>query len=120
MSRAPALAKRLAALLHESGTAEVVDGGHDVEHVLGLVDRLELHAVVIDSSVAPAHGLELARKARARAHVCLIVVLLLQVEPSIADEYREAGAHHVLSQHADFERVVELVRLLRSPSPTQS
>lgn len=105
-----AIAARLADMLGESDVVEIIGLVASSADARKLLERCDPVAIVLDSRVIDRDGLALIRELHESRSPHLIIVLMSQAEPALAEACTAAGASYVLKKHDDFERMVELVR----------
>lgn len=101
--------RRLAELLHETGTVDVVGPAVDGREALDLFGRFRPSAVILDLQLPDRNGLELIPTFRETLPPCVIVVLTNFHQPEFRTRSLGAGADYFLSKSEEFEQVTEIV-----------
>ena len=107
-------AAALRLLIEEQPELTVVALAFDGEETLGLADRLEPDAVVVDLHMPNMDGVTAIRKLReAHPHICLIA-LTGDESTDMHERATEAGADGVLVKGQMLEALVERLRAART------
>lgn len=102
-----AIGERLAKLLEEGGSIEVVG---QAETPLGAIDGIlasKPDAVVLDIHLRGGSGIEVIRKVHLLAPQIVFVVLTNYPDPHYRRLFAEAGASSLLDKSTEFDRVKE-------------
>lgn len=101
--------RRLAELLNETGTVDVVGPALDGREALDLFGRFRPSAVILDLQLPDRNGLELIPTFREARPPCVIVVLTNFDQPEFRARSLGAGADYFLSKSEEFEQVADIV-----------
>jgi DNA-binding NarL/FixJ family response regulator len=105
----PVVRKRLAALLNEVDCIQVVGEAQSAFEAMLLFEERRPDAVVLDFQFPDASGLEVLRRIKHSAPLCLVIILTTFREPAFKSICLAAGADHFFHKATEFERVPEVL-----------
>lgn len=101
------LSGRLEALVHESGSGEVVASAIDADELSDVLGRAEVDAVLVHEDLGPLPVLELTRQLAAKHPTVGFLLLARDTTPDLLRQALRAGVRDVLSMPLTVEALTE-------------
>jgi two-component system response regulator NreC len=97
-------------MLEDEPDMVVVGEAGDGREALALTDELTPDVILLDISMPPPDGIEVARRLRAKGAPVRVLMLTMHEDPDLVREAREAGATGYLLKRAAADDLVVAIR----------
>jgi DNA-binding NarL/FixJ family response regulator len=106
----PEVRERLAAMLSEVATVQVVGQTGNAANALASILRLMPDTVILDIRMPGKNGIQLLREIKGERPDITAIMLTNYDYPQYRAESLQAGADHFFNKTREFEKVVDLLR----------
>lgn len=113
------LQRRLAALIPQDGSAEVIAFASTVFDAIQLVWDRSPDVVVLDFQLPDGTALDVLEGVEDKAPRPAVIVLTNYPEPIYRSKCLEAGAHRFLDKSTEFDKLTEAIRQLQNGAAVQ-
>jgi len=110
----PLVRRRLISILNEVADVEIVGEAVDGLDALDVVNDQKPDVVFLDIQMPGLTGLEVLRRLQKKASPPRVVMVTNYAFPQYREKCLQAGASFFLDKSADFEKIPEVIRDLRS------
>jgi DNA-binding NarL/FixJ family response regulator len=110
----PLVRRRLISLLNEVADVEIVGEAVDGLDALDVVNDQKPDVVFLDIQMPGMTGLEVLRRLQKKASPPIVVMVTNYAFPQYREKCLQAGASFFLDKSADFDKIPEVIRDLRS------